>query len=64
MQHLEGGPWQYLTISRFNSWQDFAANASNSVAQTLKGTGPWFTLRDHASFHNDTITVRMAPVAQ
>ncbi len=64
MQHLEGGPWQYLTISRFNSWQDFATNASNSVAQTLKGTGPWFTLRDHASFHNDTITVRIAPVAQ
>ncbi len=64
MQHLEGGPWQYLTISRHDSWQDFATNASNSVAQTLKGTGPWFQLRDHASFHNDTITVRIGPVAQ
>jgi hypothetical protein len=61
MQHLEGGPWLYLSIVRYNSWQDFATNESNSVAQTSKGQGGWFQLRDHASFHNDTVTNRIAP---
>jgi hypothetical protein len=61
MQHLEGSPWQYLTIARYNSWQDFATNESNSVAQTAKKQGGWFQLREHAAFHNDTITDRIAP---
>jgi hypothetical protein len=61
MQHLEGGAWNYLTIVRYNSWQDFATNDSNTVAQTAKGQGGWFQLRDHISFHNDTLTNRLAP---
>jgi hypothetical protein len=61
MQHLEGGPWNFLTIVRYNSWQEFATNESNSVAQTSKGQGGWFQLRDHAAFHNDTVTNRIAP---
>jgi hypothetical protein len=61
MQHLEGGPWQFLTIGRYNSWQDFATNEKNSVAQTSKKEGGWFELRDHIDFHNDTITDRIAP---
>jgi hypothetical protein len=61
MQHLEGGPWQFLSIVRYNSWQDFATNESNSAAQTSKGQGGWFQLRDHAAFHNDTVTNRIAP---
>jgi hypothetical protein len=61
MQHLEGGAWNYLTIARYNSWQDFATNDSNNVAQTAKGQGGWFQLRDHISFHNDTLTNRIAP---
>jgi hypothetical protein len=48
-------------IVRYNSWQDFATNESNSVAQTSKGQGGWFQLRDHAAFHNDTVTNRIAP---
>ena len=61
MQHLEGGAWNYLTIARYNSWQDFATNDSNNVAQSAKGQGGWFQLRDHISFHNDTLTNRIAP---
>ena len=26
MQHLEGGPWQYLSVARYNSWQDFGVS--------------------------------------
>ena len=61
MQHLEGGPWSFLTIARYNSWSDFGTNESNSVAETAKGQGGWFRLREHASFHNDTLCDRIAP---
>ena len=61
MQHLEGGPWQYLSIVRYNSWQDFATNEKNSVPDTLKAGGGWLELRNHSSYHNDTLTDRIAP---
>ncbi len=61
LQHLEGGAWRYLFISRYKSWQEFATSEATSVAQSAKGTGGWFTLREHISFHNDTITYRIAP---
>ena len=61
LQHLEGGPWTFLTIARYNSWQDFGTNESNSVAETSKGQGGWFQLREHISFHNDTLTDRIFP---
>jgi len=61
MQHLEGGPWQFLTITRYNSWQDFATNEKASAADTLKPGGGWLQVRDHSSYHNDTVTDRIAP---
>jgi hypothetical protein len=61
MQHLEGGPWTFLTIARYNSWEDFATNEKNNVAQTGKKEGGWLRLRDHTAFHNDTLTDRIAP---
>lgn len=61
MQHLEGGPWHFLRIERYNSWQDFATSEKNSAADTLKPGGGWLQVRDHSSYHNDTITDRIAP---
>jgi len=61
MQHLEGGPWQFLTIERYNSWQDFATDEKTSVADTLKPDGGWLALRNHSTYHNDTIADRIAP---
>jgi heme-degrading monooxygenase HmoA len=61
MQHLEGGPWQFLTITRYNSWQDFATSEKASVAETLKPDGGWLGVRNHSTYHNDTITDRIAP---
>ena len=61
MQHLEGGPWTFLTIARYDSWQEYGTNQSNSVAATSKGQGGWFQLREHTSFHNDTLTDRIFP---
>jgi hypothetical protein len=61
MQHLEGSPWNFLTIARYNSWPDFAKNDSNNVAQANKKEGGWFRLRDHIASHTDTLADRIAP---
>jgi hypothetical protein len=61
MQHLEGGPWNYLSIVRFNSWHDLATSETNDAAQMTKNQGPWFDIREHASFHNDTLADRIVP---
>jgi hypothetical protein len=61
MQHLEGGPWTFLTIARYNSWDDFATGEKTSVAQTTKKDSPWSRMRDHTDFHNDTLTDRISP---
>jgi hypothetical protein len=61
MQHLEGGAWTYLTVVRYNSWQDFATTEKNGAGDTLKPDGGWLKLREHSTYHNDTLTDRIAP---
>jgi hypothetical protein len=61
LQHLEGGPWHFLTVVRYNSWDDFAKGEKTDVAQTLKPDGGWLAVRNHSTYHNDTITDRIAP---
>ncbi|MEO8044407.1 MAG: hypothetical protein ABI674_05830 [Spartobacteria bacterium] len=61
MAHLEGAAWNFLTVVRYDSWEKFAANEANSVAQTNKKEGGWFELRNHVAFHNDTLTDRIQP---
>jgi hypothetical protein len=61
MMHLEGSEWNFLTIVRYNSWQEFATNETNSVANTAKNEGGWFKLREYIASHADTVTVRVAP---
>jgi hypothetical protein len=53
--HIEGGPWQFLTLQHYNSWQDYAADeAASQDAQA------WYDIRDHGVWHHDTITTRVA----
>lgn len=61
LQHLEGASWNFLTVIRYDSWEKFAANETNSVAQTNKNEGGWFDLREHVARHHDTLTDRIAP---
>jgi hypothetical protein len=52
---MEGGPRQFLTMARYNSWQDCAADeAATQDAQGL------YDIRDHCVWHHDTITTRVA----
>jgi hypothetical protein len=61
MQHLEGSPWQYLSVVRYNSWQDFAATQTSSVPETGKKDSPWSQLRQNVVYHTDTLCDRLAP---
>jgi hypothetical protein len=61
LTHLEGGAWNYLAVVRYDSWEKFAQNEKLSIAQTNKKEGGWFQLREHVSFHTDTLTDRILP---
>jgi hypothetical protein len=61
LQHVEGGPWNYMTIERYGSWQDFGASEDKNRAEMMKNSGDWFRLRDHDAYHADTVTDRIAP---
>lgn len=52
--HMEGGPWNFLTLQRYNSWQDYATD--EAATQDAQG---WYDIRAHGVWHHDTITTRV-----
>ena len=58
MQHVEGADWNFLTITRYNSWQDFGADRAAAAADP-SGAGGWADIRQHSAFHRDTIADRI-----
>jgi len=65
LQHAEGGAWDSMVISRYDSWADFAADMADTTAgQREQRAGlarsAGLELREHAASHNDTIAVRVA----
>lgn len=60
--HLEGGPWTFLSVDRYNSWQDFAADrAATTLPAGTGSTDGWAENREHVAFHTDTLANRLAP---
>ena len=64
LQHAEGGAWDSLVISRYDSWADFAADMSDTTAgEREKRAGlmrsAGLELREHSASHEDTIAVRV-----
>jgi hypothetical protein len=58
LQHLEGADWTYLSLTRYNSWQDFATDRSSAIAGDQAG---WTEIRKHQAFHRDTVADRIFP---
>jgi len=64
LQHRDGSAWDYLYLTRYNGFKDYAfqqedpeANArAKRVGLTLD---PGLALREHFASHHDTITVRV-----
>jgi hypothetical protein len=61
MQHLEGAAWTFVGIARYATWEDFVKSETSSLADQAKNTGGWASLRDHASYHTDTLADRIMP---
>jgi len=53
-QHVEGGPWTYLAVDRYNSWQDFGTDQASTTDDA-----PWAELRAHSTYHHDTLADRI-----
>jgi len=60
LQHMEGSAWTFLAIDRYASWQDFATDQA-ADAGGGSGTDGWADIRQHSSFHRDTLADRIAP---
>lgn len=60
-EHVEGGDWSYLTITRYNSWQDLAADRTAAGTSAATAAGGWDDIRQHSAFHRDTIAGRIYP---
>lgn len=58
MQHLEGADFNFLTLTRYNSWQDLGAD--RAAASAGAGSG-WNEIRQHSAMHHDTIADRIYP---
>lgn len=70
LRHAEGSPWDYVVITRYDSWQDLAADQGDPQAeQRARSAGftqsPGLELRQYMASHHDTIAERVpvqAPV--
>jgi hypothetical protein len=61
MQHLDGAAWTFLGVARYATWDDFVKSETSSAADQAKGTGDWAKLREHSSYHTDTLADRIMP---
>lgn len=61
LQHVEGGDWTFMAVTRYNSWQDFATERAEAAAATGTTAGGWGDTRQHSAFHRDTIADRIFP---
>jgi hypothetical protein len=61
LQHLEGAAWTFMAVARYATWEDFVKSETNAAADQAKGAGDWAKLRDHSSYHTDTLADRIAP---
>ena len=64
LQHREGSAWDYLFLTRYNGFKDYAFQQEDPDAEArTKKAGllpdPGLALREHVASHHDTIAVRV-----
>jgi hypothetical protein len=59
-QHLEGSDWIFMTLTRYNAWQDLARERADAM-KAAGAAGGWAEIRQHQDFHRDTIADRIFP---
>jgi hypothetical protein len=61
LQHVEGGDWNFMTITRYNSWNDLGSERAGLASEAASTPGGWADIRQHSAFHRDTIVDRIFP---
>jgi hypothetical protein len=61
LQHVEGGDWNFMTVTRYNSWQDLGSDRGSAGPANASTPGGWADIRQHSAFHRDTIADRIFP---
>ena len=61
LQHVEGGDWNLITVTRYNSWQDLGTERASLASAAASTPGGWADIRQHSAFHRDTIADRIFP---
>lgn len=54
--HVEGAPWNFLTVTSYDSWNAVGAPPPQSASGTPR-PDPGLDLREHMAVHHDTIAV-------
>jgi hypothetical protein len=55
LSHVEGAPWNFLNIVRYDSWQQFAQEEEATSAGKTGAPDRGFALREHMALHHDTL---------
>jgi hypothetical protein len=58
LTHVEGAPWTFLTITRYDSWRQFAEDREAQEMEEAKNPatpGAGVSLREHITMHHDTV---------
>jgi hypothetical protein len=50
--HIEGAPWNFLTVTRYNSWTELGGATQPQAGQQ---PDPGLSIREHLAVHHDTI---------
>jgi len=64
LSHVEGAPWNFLSIVRYDSWQQYAQEEEAATAQGAKDAARdrGLALREHMSLHHDTLATIQAVI--
>lgn len=57
LTHVQGAPWTFLVITRYDSWRQFAEEEEKAGAQDAKAPAAdrGMELREHLATHHDTL---------
>jgi len=57
LTHVQGAPWTFLVITRYDSWRQFAEEEEKAGAQDAKSPAAdrGMELREHLATHHDTL---------
>jgi hypothetical protein len=64
LQHMEGASWEFLTITRYDSWAAFGESEQKTGAQPLSPTSSALALTEHLAEHHDTVAERVTRAAK